>query len=133
MTTKKKSANDFKKLQTEWYKKLEDSGFQDVEQDESTLKEWSLQFLRDRTTRLRESREPYFRLAGHFLHDYQFETDRDRIIWEYHSEGLKVEEIVDTLKKVNLPLSRTRVYHTISRLSEAMRKMYLSGHKENYD
>lgn len=131
--TPKKPFNELARQQKIWYKKLEDSGFEDAEQDENSLKEWSSAFYRPRNTRLQASREPYFRLASHFLHDYQFETERDRVIWEYHAEGLQVHEIVDTLKKVKMPLSRTRVYHTIQRLANSMKAMYLSGHKAKTD
>lgn len=69
-------------------------------------------------------------MATKFLNDYKFETNRERIIWEYHTEGISVRDIVKLLKKARLKrVYRRIVWETISKLENTMKKMYMLGYK----
>lgn len=108
--------------------------------------------------RKKEELESYYRIADNFLNDYEFTdnitklmksdtyqtvTRRKRlrlvkqansadtiekIIWEYHTNGLKLLEIVAVLKKVQrYATSRSAVYNILRKFKESMKRMYLSS------
>lgn len=100
-------AKSFKSLQTEWYKKLKDSGFNDIEQDEDNLTQWSSSKIYrgqnngasfEDAMLKREMTTEYYRLAGQFLHEHVFKNDKEKLIWRLHSEGLSLRDISATLK-----------------------------------
>lgn len=122
-----------KTLQKEWYTKLKKSGFEDIEQDENNLKEWeSSRYYRGRNNEadfekvilIQEAKEQYYRMAGHFLHDHNFESAVDKFIWEMHSEGVAHRKIVPLLKKFKLKRERHWVRRVIDRLKAQMMVRY---------
>lgn len=113
-------------LQTStWYKKLKDEGFEDIERDPDTLKCYdSSHFLETKTKRRRDRVEPYYKLADLFLSEHKFDTEIERVIWEYHSNGLSVRKITDTLKRVKVKTNYTTVWIIVNRLKHHMFKNY---------
>ena len=92
---------EFIKLQRAWYKKLAETGFKDVERCHPTLgtaTSGNTPLLRpsEWAPRLAESKpgtEEFFRVASHFLHEYNFETYLDKQIWELFTEGVSITDI----------------------------------------
>lgn len=122
------NSKEFKKLQAEWYKKLEDSGFEDIEPHENTLKSWSLEIgrkLNQERPLVMQAKLDYYGMARSFLHDYHFNTETDKEIWERHSEGTGVFAIA---KLTNV--GRGTVWRTICRLRDAMKTMYIGKTSE---
>lgn len=115
---------DFLALQDKWYKKLKSSGFNDVEQDESRLRQSSNTELHKRglydDPLRREARQEYYRLAGQFLHDYEFEDNKEKVIWEMHSDGTSIQDIVVAMKSRNFKVYKRYVHETIQRLAKEM-------------
>jgi len=121
---------EFLKLQKQWYKKVKkETDFKDIEQDEDHLVDWSDRFYRQKFLDTYEAKAEYYYMATHFLNDYKFETTLDKIIWEYHSNGISFTNISKLLKKVRKKVSRDQVEIVINKLKTAMRKLY----KENKD
>lgn len=123
-----KTPNDYEKLRAIWYKKLEKDGFTDIEQLDGNLKQWSTRFVGKHSQVTREAKQAYYSMASRFLSEYTFESSLDRIIWEYHSNGMSVRDIADTLKKAKI-IRRTGAWvheFVIKRLREAMRKIYMN-------
>ena len=115
---------DFLALQEVWYKKLKGDGFKDIEQDESRMKnststELHKRGLYDDPLR-REAREEYYRLAGQFLHEYQFADKKSKAMWELHSEGISIQDIVVALKKRQFKVYKRLVHETIQKLAKEM-------------
>lgn len=130
---------EFKALQDKWYAKLKDEGFNDAEQDETRLKQWhSLYFITHHTnftrsnagteggsekkldaTRFR-AQEEYYQLAGAFLHTHLFNCKKDRDIWEFHSNGVQVPAIYDTLKQNRVKVSLAYIRTLIKTLARVM-------------
>jgi len=96
----------FKKLNDKWAEKLKKSGF--VEQEETMevldihgvkkvgdrLKNWASNLFRGRfNTTQYEAQLTYYRLAGQFLHDHQFDSRIEKEIWEQHAKGLSMSKI----------------------------------------
>ncbi len=118
-----------KKLQEIWRKRLAKSGFVDIERpnDETGM-------LRTTTTsgstiplrRLNwELQAQYYQYATSFLNDYEFDSNLERIIWEYHSNGISTRNISKILNKVRKKkILRMKVWNTITRLRKEMKVMY---------
>lgn len=114
-----------------WYKKLKDDGFEDIEDVErDTLKTWALrttaELLRVNSKIVIEAKEEYYSMCRHFLADHEFKNKKERIIWEYHTEGISTRDIAKLLEKAGIAkTSRTPVYNTIKRLENIMKDLYL--------
>jgi hypothetical protein len=135
-------AKTLKQLTKIWYKKLKDEGFKDIEQDELYLKRWSNEFVRPdanvknrsdynvRPTTVRnkknefQDKQDYYYYATQFLNEYPFANNKERIIWEYHVNGISMRAISKLLKKVRIRISRQTVYKIINRLATQMKAKY---------
>lgn len=124
----------FKVLQDLWYLKLKQSGFDDIEQDDSHLK-WSPRQLmtrkknRDRAV-FYESKEEYYRMAGHFLYDNVFKNTTQKIVWEQHAQGKTMREISLLLKNEGIVMHTTQVKETIHVLRAQMLSRYRGNDNE---
>lgn len=128
------SKEDFQKLQKKWYKKLEDSGFEDIESDEFNLKTWSSTFHLKHSLETWQAKAEYYQLATNFLEEYKFNSNLDKIIWEYHSNGLGARKIATILKDAKIKVSnRTTIWEVIKKLKSSMYEMYLAPKKEYYE
>lgn len=128
----KTKTTDYSRLREIWYKKLKKSGFKDIEQDEDNLKVWTIGFFKKQPKEVWEAKRAYYHMADSFLHDYKFETELEKIIWEYHANGLGCRAIATTLKKVKIVkrTNRTAVWEIIKRLRTIMKKMYMQDERE---
>ncbi len=130
-------SNNLKKLQAVWYKKLKKSGFDDIEKNEYELIEPSSIFSRTTgrsesslTTIGKEAKRDYYMMATDFLNTYEFTSDLERIIWEYHSNGLSLKDICETLNKIRRKkVAFSKVRKTVEDLKELLKKKYLIGYK----
>lgn len=111
----------FLELQKQWYKKLKDTGFEDIEQDEEKLKNrTALQNLSKYEPITAAAKEEYYRLAGQFLYEYEFSNDRERVIWELHSDGNSIEKIVLNMNVRGYKVYKRLVHETLQRLAEEL-------------
>lgn len=126
----------YEELRDKWYKKLKKQGFEDIEDINGQLKMYSSTLLGNRKKVLVQhggwqAKAEYYNLAGQFLNEYKFNTKLDKIIWEYHANGLGVREIAQILRKVRvLKTSHTTIWNIIKRLKIIMYSMYLEPKKE---
>lgn len=120
------NSKEFKKLKTIWYKKLEKSGFEDVEANEFDLKVSAREIFRKKVQATRQSKEDYYYMASTFLNEYIFPNELSRIIWEYHANGLGKYKIATVLNKAKITkINETAVYTIIAELKAIMKKKYL--------
>lgn len=89
-----------KDLQKHWYSQLSDTGFIDIE----TKKDWRTDFgfeLTDETIstgqNVFEARYSYYQWCEEKLNQNKFQSDKDKYIWECHTEGLTTREIAPRL------------------------------------
>jgi hypothetical protein len=105
-------SKEFKALQSKWYRKLEKEGFEDVEDGEKYLKQYHSHYFQDHyKVNGFTSKQRYFQLASHFLHDHQFPSKTDRKIWEMHSEGATLIEIQQVTKISKITLAKKIHYY----------------------
>lgn len=115
----------FKTLQKKWYDKLKKEGFQDIESDENNLKEWTSVFFSRRDPHRMASRMEYFSYATRFLNDHEFADNKEKTIWELHSNGKSFTEIAAIIKKKRYKRhNRSYVYLVIKDLVAKMYKTY---------
>jgi uncharacterized protein YdaT len=92
----------FKKLQAEWYKKLKDEGFKDIEDTNSEnefLKDWHSSYFQTRHTPLDfEANAEYYRRATALLNGYEFASELERSVWALHSDGVSLRKIAAKLE-----------------------------------
>lgn len=85
------------KLRNEWYEYLKSNGFTDIERGDYLTDHKSiidLQALKDfQTHSAYEARVSYYQWAREKLNDGSFSSERDKLIWEYHAEGLSRRQI----------------------------------------
>lgn len=122
--------SQLKDLQKLWYQKLKASGFEDIEDTESPreyLKTWhSCYFLHRHEPETFQLQQEYYRRASHFLHDHSFQTPSERLIWQYHTDGMSQRDIAETLKskglKVNsISVNKDDVNKVICKLAKVMK------------
>jgi len=118
-------AKQFQLLKAKWYKKLKDSGFEDAEYDDNTLRVWhSYRFIDKHEPLTAETKEEYYRMSGHFLNEYKFQDKTDKFIWSKHSAGVGVREIARLLIRKGYKIKKSSVHLIVSRLEEEMYKKY---------
>ncbi len=88
----------YKKLKARWYKKLEESGFEDIENDDGTLKNEVDPRTVANAMATKELREEYYVLATQFLETYKEFTPSSKKIWALHCTGLGAHKIAKQLE-----------------------------------
>ena len=114
----------FKRLNAKWTKTLEQSGFDDIEHDEHSLTAYSSRFAKY-PAYMWEIKEAYYKMCEEFLEHYKFKNEYERIIWEYHSNGLGVKTISRLLSEVGIKKERTGIWRRINKLQKLMKTLYL--------
>jgi uncharacterized protein YerC len=108
-------AKDFDALQREWYQRLKDDGFVDIENSKGELKahgsQKDLERLRDWNTEGIRIVSDYYSRAGEFLNVHAFTSLADRAVWRLHSEGIGYHKIA-----ARLGISYSAVLRTVHRL-----------------
>lgn len=93
-------SKEFKALEREWYQKLKDNDFEDIEDlrnEKRLLKCWhSFQYQRISKVKW-EAIKIYYEKAAELLLTYVFTTERHKMIWEMHCQGMTCREISDQL------------------------------------
>jgi hypothetical protein len=109
---------DLEQLQAEWYSRLKESGFRDIE-ERGMLKDWhSLHFFkrskRSTNAAMQQAAE-YYTLAEELLYTHTFRSERERSIWLMHSEGAPLRRIAG-----HLGVSAMTVQKAIKRIAALM-------------
>ena len=117
------NSKSFKALQAEWYKKLKDENFKDIEDEkEDRLKVWhSFDFSRKNKADF-DAKEQYFSLCLEFGREYPFESDITQSIWMLHSEGMSVRAISQNIRQYSdkRGFKKSHISNIIRRLVKIM-------------
>lgn len=121
---------DYESLRKIWYKKLKAKGFDDIETASGALRGHSTEFSRPRAEWQGgglAAKAEYYRLADRLLNEYEFANKRDKIIWEYHTNGISVRDIAKILHKAKVKgtVNKDTVATTVQRLRDIMKSMYI--------
>ncbi len=119
-------SSNYRELKKKWYAKLKNSGFEDIERNEDLLKRPSSVVFGDyRKIAFGIAKFEYYQMAARFLNEHDFKNNRERIIWEYHANGISIRNIVKLLKKVRIKTYRRAVWNIITRLRATMKDQYM--------
>lgn len=130
-TKSHRKPENYPKLREVWYKKLAQSGFQDAEEDDFHLKQYSNRFAQPTAIRNWHAKSEYYSMAGQFLHTHKFASNLEKTIWEYHVNGIGVRDIAKLLKKVRvIKPNKDNVQAIIAKLVVEMKLKYLVGDKK---
>jgi hypothetical protein len=104
-------------LKDKWERILEKEGLGDIERN-GHLKVHHDQFqwcrrLPGFSPLKNDAKEAYYQLAGEFLHEHRFESEKERKIWELHSLGMPSRQIAKSLRE---PLNYSRINRQIVKL-----------------
>ncbi len=129
-----KQQQQLKKLQKIWYAKLKKLEFDDIEEtDIDSLKNWTSSRnykgaqegeLYGSRTVVREAKEEYYRMAGHFTHEYKFSNENEKNIWILHSEGLSLRDIAAKIESKKYKANKDTIGKIIGLLVVEMFKRY---------
>lgn len=119
--------HEFKKLQDEWYAKLADSGFNDIEKFVGG--EWVLDIKYSDAAIcrnmpdpfIRELQEEYYRTLNHTLQNENvvFKKEIHRYILTRHSEGAKAKTISEELEEMGQYAHRHTIRFIVRRYESA--------------
>lgn len=120
----KKKKLDLEALTKKWYAKLKLSGFHDIEYPGGSIKNCRPRNVGSLDPLLISAKMDYYSFCRSFLEQHAFESNREKIIWEYHTEGISIRDIVDTLKKSRIKTNRDAVHKIIQKLERLMKAKY---------
>ena len=119
-----KKHTEYDKARALWYARLKKSGFNDIEQDDENLKAWSCKIVGYQPGVVVNQKETYYYLAAQYLNYHEFKAPVEKSIWMYHSEGLYPREIAETLTKLKVKISKSKVWLIIRKHKARMLKNY---------
>lgn len=111
----------FKALQSKWYKKLEDSGFVDIEKGEtdSVVKP---EIISTKTAQYHVG-DLYSNLCQNILATFKFKKEIHKVIFQLHANGLSEREIKETVQtERGITVSQKGINLLIKRVKEEHRK-----------
>lgn len=119
---------DYDRIKSVWYKKLKDEGFKDIEHDDNSINASSLsRSFKWKDPELRQIVQDYYAMAYHFLNEHAFTNELEKVMWEYHTNGLSIRNIVKLLNQVSSEkTNRIKVWKIIKKLEDTMKGLYLS-------
>ena len=127
---------EYEKQREIWYKKLKKSGFEDIEQDDFNLKTNSSVFFKNHTFEVWTAKATYYQMASNFLEEYKFNSRIEKVIWEYHSNGISFRDISKLLKKAkikSISTNRQDIWLIVKRLKATMYSMYTAPKEEYHE
>lgn len=85
----------FKALQQKWYRKLKRSGFVDIEapQYQHMKAKESTWHILNWDPEDAASIQRYYELARQMLHEHPFSSNKEKLVWKCHSEGMSYNAI----------------------------------------
>lgn len=123
---------EFKDLQKEWYTTLKKEGFKDIELSQKEAG-FRLERIDGRgkygqySKEWQQSKAEYYYVVNHFLNNHKFATELDKVIWEYHANGLSARSISKILNNTKImKTNRTTVWIKIRDLRKIMRGLAIS-------
>lgn len=87
----------FKQLQKKWYGRLEKSGFEDIENEDGSLKATTDSRTIKNSLKDKLERETYDSVAREFLNTYEWPEITEKLIWAAHVDNMGMARIAKML------------------------------------
>lgn len=88
---------DLEKLKAKWNKKLLDSGFEDIENSDGSLKNSTDPRTIASALKEKDARQTYYSTAQEFLNVGTFSSLEEYAIWKAHCDGVSFRKIAKEL------------------------------------
>ncbi len=115
-------SKQFRDLQAKWYRKLEKSGFKDIEENDRLIYRHGDYFKTEYTPERFAEKKSYFEKAKDFLSRDVFIDGIERRIWALHTAGFPIRRIVLILASEGTKKNKNEVNQTLNELQEIMLK-----------
>lgn len=112
----------FKILQQQWYRKLEENDFVDIEKDEQVVRHHGADFQTQYTPEEFLEKEKYNEAARALLRRDVFLDAVERRIWALHTLGYSIRRIVLVLSNEGVKRNKNRVNKVINEFQELLFK-----------
>lgn len=113
-----------KQLQAEWYQRLRETGFDDIEQtaeSNAKLRSWhSYHFSIQHDPSRFQAKQEYYYKATQYLDHGKFRTKTEKHLWKLHSEGLGLRQIVVVMKTNGFHYNKDQCAAIVRRIKEEM-------------
>lgn len=114
----------FQKLEAQWYQKLAQQGFNDIEINPDILNNYDgLYFKSKYTPKSFEEKKKYFERATDLENEGIFLDETEQMIWHLHSKGISIRAIVEALKKKGISRHKDQVNQIINELQDMMARV----------
>jgi hypothetical protein len=119
-------SKDFKKLKDQWYEKLKEEGFQDIEDTSSPrefLKKWHSTCFKEDIA----FKESHYYQAANFLNQYIerrpifLTTTLEIRAWELYAEGLPLRDIATQLQEYGFKANKDLVNKIVNEFKKKMK------------
>lgn len=132
MGSKVFQTKEFKKLKSEWYKKLEQSGFKDIEAHERSEYEVNdTELRRIKALAVDPSRAEWFQCVAKYSHSDLFERKIHKAIYQLYASQTPQNEISHKLSQdptyANESLSPMTVWRVIRKYDRRLKAMIKAG------
>lgn len=121
---------DYERIKDVWYDKLKKSGFKDIEHSDESMNSGRPRVFRGASAKAPvelQAIQDYYCMSYYFLNEYPFDSELDKVMWEYHSNGIAIRGIVKLINATQVEkTNRIRVWKTIQKLENIMKGLYLS-------
>lgn len=95
-----------KELKQLWYRRLAETGYHDIEQEDGSLKAWdSFRFQNKQI----EAKREYFLRALDLLNTYSFDNPTHHRIWELHCNGASKRKIEREIMNLTPTYKRSQI------------------------
>lgn len=124
----------FRQLESEWQKKLEESGFKDIEclkNGQRLLRQSASNVYRHCDERTRLAREQYFQSLSNFVNNHLFFKDLDRIVMTKYADGVTISQIVIDLRSQQIKIHRQTIRFIIRRYEHLWGLRYWTAKERN--
>lgn len=118
----KLTKEEFKKLQTEWYQKLQDSGFKDLEERFENplclrIQDRADYYFKRLAPHKRKDKEEYFNVLTAIVYNpsTQFKNPTDKFILYAYVEGHRISAIIKSLAQLGVLRNRKTIRILIRR------------------
>lgn len=109
------TSKSFKELQHEWYEKLAESGFVDIENDEEEVKQYAANSYRGASQEERIAKLDFFMKLSQHVMSTHFKNKTERFVMECYANGIKQVNIRKRLASIGIQRHRITIYRTIQK------------------
>ncbi len=128
------NSKEFIQLQTEWYKKLAQSGFEDAEDFSAEYGNYNNPYItrscKDLAKKYNKETFQHYQYCRDFLSSGRFASKTDETIWAFYTSGDSLRTIAEKLSHIGVHKSYFWVFEQLKRMKEDLKQFLIDQDKE---